>query len=783
MNFITKQDFTGLDINLQYGQTSRSDGDRQEAEVTFGINGDRGNLVAGGSFNRQDEVSAGDRAFSKYATYFYGSIFNGGSSRNVTGRINLPDNLLTQIGGPGGCDSGSVTRVAGSAGDSIADFRCWEDPGDRYNFQPANLLITPQDRGTLFLLGHFDINDKLEFFSEVLYNRTHSGFKIASLPFTATSDDVVISADNIYNPFGIDFGGIAGLNENGQWRLEALGQRRNEVTTYTSRAVAGLRGSLFNTSWEWEGSGTIGRMDQETTTRGYLFKPALTAAFGPSFIAGDGTPTCGTPTEPINGCVPVNIFNLEAPGQAEALTTIGAQYDQSYGYRTTGLDLGTNGDLFDMPAGPLQAAIGVAYQKLEGNFDTDYNTQAQAPLFLTCQLAADTCTADAKGDYNVREVYAEVHVPLLKDLPAVHSLDFTAGTRYSDYSKFGDTTNSTFKLEYRPISDMLVRASFSEVFRVPTIYNLYQGPTHDAPTFIDPCNSLTSAALAANPNLAAACVGVAPDTGFTQPNSQIEAVRVGNVDLSPETGDVLTYGIIYDPSWLSGLSLNVDFWHYKVDNLITRVDPNFTSEQCVATGDPLFCGLINRYTSGPNQGEVFQGLEPFLNLGKLKTEGFDLGIKYQLRNTGLGSFRFTVDSSYTKNYKNTPSDISLTQDYAGTYSTTFGNYAKWRALGGIGWSLASFDGLLTARYIHKLKIEDADGGPGVVPLNVPKKVYLNLTLGYEFATKTKVQLGVINLGDTQPPFMYFNNTINANTDVSTYDTLGRQYWVGVRQQF
>ncbi len=780
VNFITKQDFDGAEANVQFGQTSRNDGKHKQIDITYGTSNDRGSIILGGSYNQQDEVSAGDRSFSRYATYFYGSIFNGGSSRTPTGRIDLPDNLLA---GYGNCASGSVTRIEGSAGTSPSDFRCWEDPADRYNFQPANLLITPQERGSLFAVGHFDINDKLQFFSEVLYNRTSSGFKLASLPFTAVSDDVVISADNIYNPFGIDFGGVAGLNENAQWRMTALGQRRNEVITHTSRAVAGLKGSLFGTDWLWEGSLTYGRMDQNTTTRGYLFKPGLAAAFGPSFIAGDGTPTCGTPTEPISGCTPVNIFNLDGTGQADALLTISADYDQTYTYVTRGASLGANGDLFELPAGPLQAAIGAEYQKLEGEFDTDYLTQSIAPLFLTCQLAADACTADSQGDYNVKELYAEVHVPLLKDMPAVHSLDLTAGARYSDYSLFGNTTNSVFKLEYRPVRDVLARISFSEVFRVPTIYNLYQGPTHDAPTFIDPCNGLTAAALAANPNLAAACVGVVPDGNYAQVNGQAEGTWIGNSNLKPETGDVLTYGIVYDPSWLPGFSASVDVWRYKLKDLITRVDPNFTSEQCVATGDPLFCDLIVRYPSGPSAGQVQIAQEPYLNLGTLKTQGVDVGLKYTLRNTRAGNFRFSLDTTYTDSYKNKPSDISETHDYAGTFNTTFGNYAKYRALGGIGWNLASFDGLLTMRYIHKLKIEDADGGPGVVPLKIPHKTYFNMTLGYEFPTKTKLQIGIMNLTDEKPPLMYFNNTLNANTDVSTYDTLGRQYWIGLRQKF
>jgi outer membrane receptor protein involved in Fe transport len=788
VNFITKQDFEGFEGNVQFGETDRSDGKNQKYDLTFGLNGDKGNLVVGGSFDHQDSVSAGARKFSRYATYFYGSVFNGGSSRNVTGRIDLPSTLPASMQQYAGCESGSITRQEGASGASPDDYRCFISSGqvnDFYNFQPVNLLMTPQDRGTLFLLGHYDINDKVSFFSEVLYNRTHSGFQIASLPFTSRSDNVVISGESMYNPFGVDFGGITTGNPNAQWRMVALGGRRNEVTTNSARVVTGLRGNLFSSDWQWEGSAQMGRMDQNIVTRGYLYQSLLEQAFGPSFEDPiTGAPTCGTPGNVIEGCTPVDIFNLDAPGQADALKTISADSNSEWVYKSRGVSLSTNGDLFQLPAGAMQAAVGFEYQKLEGDFDTDFLTTSEAPLFLTCQLASETCTADSKGHYNVKEGYAEVHVPVLKDMPAIQALDLTAGIRYSDYSLFGNTTNSMFKLEYRPIKDALFRASFSEVFRVPTIYNLYQGTTHDAPVFQDPCNGLTPALVAANPNLTAACPGVALDGSYGADNGQVEAVRVGTSTLKPETGHVWTYGVVYDPSWLSGLSLNLDFWRYKLDGLITRVDAQFTSDQCVATADPFFCGLITRYTSGDGAGQVLVAQEPWLNLGTLKTNGVDFGIKYTLRNTVSGSWRFSLDTTYTDAYKNKASPISETVDYAGTYSTTFGNYAKYRSLLAVGWSMGSFDGLLTGRYIHKLTIPDSDGAPGPdVPLHVPHRTYFNLTLGYELPTNTKIQLGVINLTDEEPPVMYFNNTLNANTDVSTYDTLGRQYFISVRQRF
>ena len=99
-------------------------------------------------------------------------------------------------------------------------------------------------------------------------------------------------------------------------------------------------------------------------------------------------------------------------------------------------------------------------------------------------------------------MYVEALVPLLKDLPGATALNLIVGSRYSDFNLFGDTTDSSVKLEWRPVQDLLIRASWSEVFRSPQVGDLFGGKFANAPTFNDPCVGLTAAEVAANPNLA-----------------------------------------------------------------------------------------------------------------------------------------------------------------------------------------------------------------------------------------------------------------------------------------
>jgi iron complex outermembrane receptor protein len=802
VNFITKKNFDGAEINVEYGQTGESDGERQNASLTLGTSGDKLSVMFGVNYNKQDSVSAADREFSAAALYLYGgAITAGGSSRTTVGRIRLPE------GSPqrdifGGCSS--VARNTGASGTAAntANYHCFGG-GDLYNYQPYNLLITPSERANFFTMLNYKVNDHVEAYGEVLYSRTTAGFQLASLPFDANADDTIISADSYYNPFGnnpygaaptgwavgegLAFGGVEGLNPNTQVRLEALGNRRSESETDSTIGNLGLRGDFGGSSWQWDVGAQLGHMGQTGNISGYLLGPQLQQALGPSFDAGGGNIVCGTPGNVIAGCTPINIFNVQDPAQIAALQAISTNYRTDYTYESQGYQLNANGELFDMPAGAVLMAVGAEYRTQRADFETDVLTRGEPPLYLSCLLAQETCTGDSHAKYNVREVYTEFFVPLLKDLPGVQSLNVTAGVRYSDYSldSIGDDTNAQFKVEYRPISDLLVRASYAQVFRAPTLLDLSKAPSQDSPTFNDPCTGLTAGAVAATPNLALACQGVPLDGSFEQPNSQITGLIVGSPDLKPETGDVVTFGVVYDPQFVQGLSVSVDYWKYKIEDLITALDPNFAINQCVLTGNADFCDLQFRYPSTSNNAGLHQVfVEPIVNLGQLQTDGIDFGVKYSLRDTAAGSFNISLDMTRINSYENTPSPGATPVEIAGTFDRQFGNYAKWRGLLGIGWALGGFDGLVSLRYIHSLQVNEPDGGlTDEPPLQIGSMTYVDATFGYTFPTDTKIQVGGINLGDKVPPLLFQNNVTNANTDVSTYDLLGRRWYVGVTQKF
>jgi len=789
VNFITRKDVDGAELTASYGETGENDGKTQSVNLLWGTSGDNFRFSINGNYNKTEAVSAGDRAFSEFAMYFYsGSIFPGGSSRVPTGRFYVPAGTPGLPPNVSAC--ASVTRVAGSPGTNLAsDYRCYT-PGDAYNYQPFNLIMTPQERGSIFANYEYDINEAVQLYAEVLYSRTSSGFQIAPLPFDSVADDVVISEDSYYNPFGYSFGGADGANPNLTVRLEALGNRFSSTSSDSKVAKLGARGPLFGSEWNYDALVGYSRLDQTNSVSGYLYQPGLSGAFGPSFDAGGGVIQCGTPTNPIplGQCTPVNIFNLADPAQVTALGTISSGYDTDRAYTSKMASFAVDGKMFSMPAGDALVSVQADYTELHGDFNVDFMVTATPPLYLNCLLAQETCTGPNSGGYDVSEISAEVFLPLVKDVTGVQALNLTIGSRYSDYSLFGDTTNSTIKLEYRPVEDILLSGTFAEVFRAPTILDLYASPTNNSSTFADPCVGLTTARIAANPNLTAACVGVIPNSGFSQPNGQVTGLLTANEELDPETGDVTTFGVTWQPGFLNNnFSIRVDYWKYTIDGVITQLDTNYSMDQCVATGDPQYCGLITRFgatTANPGQISVF--LQPTRNLGTLETDGIDVGARYALRDTAAGNFNFTIDWTHINSYTNAPPNAPV-QEVAGTYDRQFGNYAENRATATVGWSMDKFDAQLGARFIDSIVLLLPSGGAvdpaDNPPLPIDSFVYLDLYFGYTINDSIKVSLSATNLSDEQPPLLYQNNVTNANTDVNTYDTLGRRYAISATYKF
>jgi len=793
VNFIMRKDFQGLTATIDIGASSRGDGQRQGGSFTFGQTGEKGNIIAGVDYNKFHSISSADRDFSKDAIYLsYGSVFKGGSSRTPNGRINLPSGnpLRTALG----CSS--VTRIAGTSGSTTADYRCYNGATDAFNYQRTNLIQTPQERTNAYFLANYQMTDDVTAFLQVYHNKTSAGFGIAALPFDANSDNVVVSAQNYYNPFGIDFGGGG---PNLRTRFTSLGQRASFNATTTDQVFAGVEGFLGDT-WKWDFALNYGHLTRATQTKGYVYYQGLVGALGPSFLdPATGIVTCGTAAAPIAGCTPLNIFNIQDPQTIATLSKYAVSPLSTLTYVQKGFEANASGELFNMPAGAAQLAVGAQWRREYQRNEVDFVALADANG--QCFISQEACGAPLAGSFSVGELYAELFLPLLKDVPFAKALNLTFGSRYSNYSNFGNTVNNKLALEWRPIDDLLLRGTVAEVFRAPTIGDLFTGPSGNAPQASDPCVGYTGT----GPNAAAlanACGAPTGATNIPQPGgiensglSQVTGVVSGSVaagyTLKPEQGRSYDWGLVYDPSWLPGFSASLDYWRLALNDNISTLGAQTVLNACYQDGGSPFCPFIHRFTDG----QINFISQPTVNLGRLDAKGWDLALRYKLPDTAFGAFNAGFDGTYIAQWDNDQDTTSILDPVihvAGHYNKDYGLFSRVRARAFLNWNLGDWSAGWRTRYIGGYAVGNndvrqgtsADAGVPGVELQFPSYVIHSINVGYALPSlNSRFDVGVDNLLDRQPPIMYQNNVLNANTDPSNFDTIGRYYWARYTVKF
>ncbi len=485
--------------------------------------------------------------------------------------------------------------------------------------------MTPQERTGLFLNGNYKLTDNVEVYASVMHNKTSSAFQLAPAVYTSAGG-VVISADSYYNPFGVDF--RKGGSQFGA-RLASLGNRRGAFGTSTDQVSTGLKGSFGvwnDQQWNWEVGMDYGHISQSTTTSGLPNTNITNQATGPSFLGEDGVVHCGTPDAVIAGCVPFNPFNLDDPNTIAQLQKAGAPASSGFFSQEKVWRADLNGGLFELPAGTMQLAVGASYRKEYTHSVVDTSLTIN-PETGVCVLGSQ-CSSPLQGGYNVKEVYAELFVPIIKDVPFVHALNLTIGDRYSKYNNFGNTNNGKIALEWRPIEDLLLRGTVSEVFRAPTVSDLFAAAASDAPKLSnDPCDHYTGNPV--NP----ACVNVPTDGSFVNSDVasglQISGIASGSqfagFNLGPETGKSFDWGIVYDPHFIDGLSVSADYWRIYLNDNITGVGAQAVLDLC-SNGQLAYCPLIHRFPNAPAAGQIEFINEPTGNLGRVDVKGVDFAL-------------------------------------------------------------------------------------------------------------------------------------------------------------
>jgi iron complex outermembrane recepter protein len=832
INFITRNDFSGMELSISDRLTQRGDGNFLRGDMTIGGNFDdgRGNAVISVGYQESDPVfQGGDRAGSQLAL-----------DSNTPANLALAGSSVTT---PTAFDTSIGRLQVGPTGDTLVPFY------QSFNFNPYNVFQTPFQRYNLFSAGHYDITDHLTVYARGLFSQNSVKTIIAPsgsfgstfdiplsnpfmsnaqanalcqtidldpLPPTRDADGNIIDPHILRPTAAACAAHIAATDPNDpnfqnvtvgvRRRTVEVGPRLSDFQTRTWDFRTGIRGDITD-KIGFDVFGARGTTNSVQNITGY----ARTSHIRQALLATD-TATC---LDPSQGCVPLNLF-----GPPGTITPEMADFIEGTSTITTNVKLsqarGTiNGDtpLQLWGKNPVSFALGAEYRKYSSDIFPDELAQSG-------DLGGfGAAPAPVKGGLDAYEGFAEVIAPIISDRPFFEELQLEAGIRRSHYTiaapsdpKFNTTTWKVAG-SWAPVRDIKFRGAYNRAVRAPNIAELFApvitGLTNLA---IDPCAGL---APTTNPALAAVCLAQgAPASqigSILNPNAgQANLTVGGNLNLKPEKATTWTLGAVVRPRFLPGLSATIDYYNIKVKNAITVPTPDDLVTACfgnitsASATDPACTNIRRNTLTGALDGdpvEVPGLLGVTTNAGTLSTDGIDLTLEYR---HPLGTIMdspaklaLSFGGNYTHSQKFQATPTSINRECVGLYSANCGFPAgqllpKFTFNERTTLSLGRVDLSLLWRYIHKMRYEFA-GDPDLQLStdpdynHIPSQHYFDFTTRFNVNEHFDLTFSVLNLFDNSPPLV--GNTAGStsansgNTFPATYDPLGRRFAAGARIKF
>lgn len=707
VNIITRKNFEGLEANAYYGQFGDGDGAKQNYDFVMGFSGDRGSVTIAAEHHKEDGVWARDRWFSRdsypgFPEYSLSPVGKWGNYNANTGLLQRnPDGslVLDDDGEPVPMDPEWYAPNRGGTALGEGAFHP-QDVNDYSNAADQMHVMNPLTRKSLYVNGQYDITDSVRFSTDLGYNNRVSTVQIAGYPAQTATTGVLLSGDSYFNPLGD--------GRDVEWRRRGWENPRvteSELTTW--RFTAGLDG-LFQVGeryFDWSAGYLYNKNELNKISNGNFYIPNLENALGASFLdPTTGQVVCGTPGNVIAGCTPWNPFAGFGTGAVanslddEAVRAYLFKQEHALGEtETTSYFANLAGSLVTLPAGDLGFAVGYEHRKEQGGYAPDAISQSGD----STNLAA----GPTYGEYSVDEFYLELAVPVLADMAFAQELSFSLASRYSDFDTFGDTTNSKFGVTWRPIDDVLVRGTWAEGFRAPTISDLYGGGSQTfTQGFRDPCDSVYGTAAGSarclqdvGANYRQLQQGFIPTDG---PGAQtpVPFTSGSNPLLEPETSESKTLGVVYSPSYVEGLSLALDWWHITIDNTLVSDSPNQMLSDCYVS---LIESRCQGFSRDPVTGIVTDLTYGLRNAGYQETEGFDFDVSYRTA-TPYGNVGATWQNTYvSKNNLKTTNDADTPESvYVG-----FGGNFRLRSNLNLSWDNGPFSATWGMRYYSSMKEE------------------------------------------------------------------------------
>lgn len=774
VNIILKEDFEGLEVRAVSGAGTQGwDARNHGLAATLGLASERGRILIGAEYSRQRELLQAERDWALFDLHpkLIGGVFvatPGGSSNSRRIRTTEFDNAGNEALAAAGFPAGQqfiLDAAGGRARPFIAT--------DTYNYAPINALITPNERRQLTAMGAYDFSDRIAGFLEASYTRRQSHQRLAPDASFALNAAVptpghgprwndFVPASNPGNPFGhhpANPYGISGQHVRINRRYQESGGRLFEQSVDTYRAVAGLRGNLAS-GIAWEIAYTFADNEDSEDLRNYarfdrwavMVDPAACRAVE-ECVAATGGAGYLSPFGDF-GTIPDTAFDYL---MADSLTNVRRNDMTVWSVNLSG----------ELP-GALQLGGGaVAWS---AGYERREESAAFAPdPFVAEGLTTGGAPSPLAGGFRVDELYAETRLPLRDNL----AVDLSA--RHSDYDTAGGTTNFGIGGVYSPSAALEFRATWSTGFRAPNVVELFGGEQSEFPIVEDPCEFYD---LRNDPhgNLARNCAAAGFPPGFEwgfQWQAAYTAAAPPPGALKPEESTAWTLGAVWEPDFLSGLMVSLDYWDIEVTGFIGAPPYNSLLRTCLYAADQAIepaCGYFTEGT-GHSAGVPDDASLPLANLGRVHTTGIDWNLSYapELSLWRFGGIRFSMQATALLQYQET-FPATGTNGRAG-FIQGFSAYPEYKATLGVAllgqWGSLEWN----ARYISAM--DDFLRPAHLTDDALAEAIwYHDVFVQYEFGQRVGLTLGIDNVFDETPP--RFHSAFNAETDPGTYDTIGRR---------
>ncbi len=802
VNFVMKDDFEGVEAN--FGREITEQGDAGITSMNFTVGGnfqdDRGNAVLSLGYTNREALFQGDRDFASYAAWDDGAggIVTGGSS-GVPGTSIFSGNL--------GTFSPSSFGVIFNPDGTVRPF---EDDllaatNDYYNYAPVNYLQLPQERFQAMGKANYEINNHAEAYGSFVFAMNDVPQQLAATPIfqsgsqfsldgnpylTGNSQQVLSDAfgDGVdTDGDGIDDTATAFLRR----RMLEVGPRISDDQFFAFQANLGVRGEIVDT-WNYDISYQEGRVLNSSAQRGNVSRSRFLQALMLDDADGDGNvdldangqPSCadtGSNGATV-GCSPLNIFgegNISA-GAAEFLRTA-VNADARYNQRIFNANVaGDSSSFFSFQGGPIGMAFGMEYREEEFDFDPSQD-------LATGNIAGFNGAPGVSGSFDVYDYYGEAYLPFIKDKPGIDLLSLELAYRFSDYSTTGGVDAYKVAGEYAPISGLRFRTSFNTAVRAPNILELFSPQGEGFPTATDPCS-----ALGADPaSISAICVatgvpaGLVGSPSINLASNQVRQLSGGNPDLDPETAETFTIGAVWQPDFVEGLSVSVDYFDITITDAISSfgggannvLDTCYNDTAFGGAGSP-FCNVISRRADGTIDYVAVTSQ----NVAEESLKGVDIQANYGFDIGRFGDIDLAYLATVTTESNFTAFEGASVDECAGEFGALICGepIPEYKHRSTVGWSNGPFSAQLLWRYVGS--VEDDDPGVDYYADSVDGMSYFDVSGSYAITDGLSVTGGIDNLLDEEPPLMG-DNQEQANTYPATYDVFGRTFWVSLKTRF